>query len=474
MWHRPELSRVATANTADCKNVVVDYDPSIHTQMDMPKVRLVPCETLEGNKVVVQHQKRVMVGTLQTCFDNYLVAHATDHKSLPNQPKPMGKTLHAKSCCPCVTKDKHQACVCKTCDTGERALTRLAKAHTSDKQLCPPGKCRSKCKCKCTGSGTVDDGGSTVPCSCKHPCPADCACRDASSALGRVLAVAARGDIGAYMGAVFQCPKEELCGKRVHPLGCVEGNTCTCWKDFVDQFNSCKCNQATGNEFVWKMYSTVVRSKFEQEMVVNCNYKGDKHVRADFSAYFIKVLAVLHVHWWTDRWQSHSKGMILPQMGPHDLDCTADFVSKHEHKPDVSGTCDTFWTTTLLATRVHHSPTMQDVNVKPPRHKIVADAHSVKPVPAAIERQAFFGQKGTAPVKKLTFKRDSHMSLFEDKQQDNLSFTHAMKAVWQFYIALLTTVSCVFMSSDQCAGQFHGRRNYGTSRASTWRCPARR
>ena len=220
-----------------------------------------------------------------------------------------------------------------------------------DKQLCPPGKCGSNCKCKCTGSVTVDDGGSTVPCSCKHPCPADCACRDASSALGRVLAVAARSDIGAYMGAVFQRPKEELCGKRVHPLGCVEGNTCTCWKEFVDQFNSCKCN---------------------------------------------------------------------------------------------------------------HSPAMLDVTVKPPRQKIVADAHSLKQVAAAIERQAFFGQKrGTAPAKKLTFKRDSHMSMFEDKQQDNLSFTHAMKAVWQFNITLHTTVSCVFMSSDQCAGKVHGRRNYG-------------
>ena len=97
--------------------------------------------------------------------------------------------------------------------------------------------------------------------------------------------------------------------------------------------------------------------------------------------------------------------------------------------------------------------------MKPLKYKLVQDQFSVAPSGSTKLRDCVGGSKGSTSTTE-TCKKDSHVALLEDKEQDTLVFWLCMTPILLFYVKLLGAITRVYFSSDQCSGQFHGRKNY--------------
>ena len=103
----------------------------------------------------------------------------------------------------------------------------------------------------------------------------------------------------------------------------------------------------------------------------------------------------------------------------------------------------------------------------------MSDEFSVKPSRDTKVRDSMFEKKTLGPLggrkcaprekktcKKDVCEKDAHVVMLADKEQDTAVFWHCLQPIIAWYIMLLGSITCLFFSSDHCAGQFHGRKNY--------------
>jgi len=269
IWHSDACSRVASAD----HNHVVNAVRQVGAADGAGGYCLVPsCES--GKNVVFKHVRRVMVGSRKECHDNYLLECIKREVPVTDR---VGITTLFDNKCPCVKAAKVSDCVCKHCDQLERLLRRWGAASIAD-------KCGSGCKCQ-----------------------------DKSSILYKAALIAHGGSIMAFYATILQCPKEDLLGKEFHPIGCMEGNTCTCIAQFVTEFVSCKANKAN-TDFVWLQYGTVRKCSWDFQCVMPSNFSGKETTRADFTRFFLSHLESFGTHYWTQGWQSFAKAVIPQQL----------------------------------------------------------------------------------------------------------------------------------------------------------------